>query len=573
MTFLKRTVKKTEKKVEAKLDEASAESFPASDAPSWSSEKQPGASLPASHSTPSLWSATAGVPRRDPLKEDLTVDVCVVGGGYAGLHAAYRLLKAGRSVAVLDAASPAGGESVHTTAHHDCCLDDGFVELEKIHGADTVRLAAQSHARAVDELEKIARDENIACDFERVDGYLFLAPGQSLEKLEKERDAAKRAGVDCELVENAPIEGFRSGPALRFPRQAQSHPVKYLTGLLAAVERLGGRVYGDTRVQDVVDGAPARAVTRDGRTVTAKAVIVATNVPFNDRVMLQTRLYPYRSYVIAAKLPKGGAAKALYWDTAHPYHYARLAPGAGEDQDWLIVGGEDHKTGQADDAEVRFEALEAWARVRFPKMGKVEYSWSGQVIEPADGLALIGRNGFQKAVYVATGDSGQGTTHGPIAGMILSDLVEGHANDWVSVYQPQRPKLRGAVHWVKENANAFSRYADYVMPGEVKSEDDIPPGAGAVVRRGLRKVAVYRGDDGTLEERSAVCPHLGGIVCWNHSEKSWDCPVHGSRFATDGSVLNGPANAGLREVPEEGRLKRRGGSSSPRGPKPPNSQR
>jgi Rieske Fe-S protein len=237
---------------------------------------------------------------------------------------------------------------------------------------------------------------------------------------------------------------------------------------------------------------------------------------------------------------------ALYWDTADPYHYVRLQ------RDVLIVGGEDHKTGQEDDAYDRFAYLESWARERFP-IGDAEYKWSGQVMEPVDGLAYIGRNPGDKGhILVTTGDSGQGMTHGTIAGILLTDLILGRPNPWESLYDPSRKSLRSAAEYVKENVNVAKQYLDYVSPGEVDSVDEIRPGHGALVREGLAKLAVFRDDHGAVHALSAVCPHLGCIVHWNTLEGTWDCPCHGSRFDTDGRVLNGPAAVGLERREVEG---------------------
>jgi Rieske Fe-S protein len=206
------------------------------------------------------------------------------------------------------------------------------------------------------------------------------------------------------------------------------------------------------------------------------------------------------------------------------------------------VGGEDHKTGQADDAAERFARLEAWTRERFPQATAFDYRWSGQVMEPVDSLAFIGRNpGDHSNVYVATGDSGNGMTHGTIAGMLITDLIAGRENPWAALYDPARVTVEAIKAFAAENINVVKQFKDLVTPGEVPDATAIPPGHGAVIRRGAAKIAVARGEDGTVRELSAVCTHLGCIVQWNSIEQTWDCPCHGSRFATDGRVINGPA--------------------------------
>jgi len=222
------------------------------------------------------------------------------------------------------------------------------------------------------------------------------------------------------------------------------------------------------------------------------------------------------------------------------------------DRDILIVGGEDHKTGQADNAEDRHARLANWARSRFPQMETVEFTWVGQVMESIDGLAFIGRNPLDKEnVFIATGDSGMGMTHGTIAGILLTDLILGRENPWATLYDPSRKTLLAAGEFAKEAVNMAAQYADWVTGGDVSSTDEIADDSGAVMRRGLSKIAVHRDAHGKLHELSAVCPHLGCIVRWNASEKTWDCPCHGSRFGKLGKVINGPANTDLAPTDEE----------------------
>ena len=188
-------------------------------------------------------------------------------------------------------------------------------------------------------------------------------------------------------------------------------------------------------------------------------------------------------------------------------------------------------------------------REHFPMAGETVYAWSGQVMEPIDGLAFIGRNpGDAPNVYIATGDSGNGMTHGTIAGMLLSDLIQGLGNPWATVYDPARITLGAATEFTRENANVAAQYVDLVTPGEISSPDELGPGQGAIVRRGLKKIAAYRDEKGVIHELSAFCTHLKCVVSWNASEKTWDCPCHGSRFTATGEVVNGPAIVGLSPV-------------------------
>jgi glycine/D-amino acid oxidase-like deaminating enzyme/nitrite reductase/ring-hydroxylating ferredoxin subunit len=509
--------------------------------------------------TVSVWMETGDVPGGGRLGADASADVCIVGAGIAGLTTAYLLAREGRSVVVLDDGPAAGGETGRTTAHLSFALDDRYANLEQMHGGRGARLAAESHKQAVEFIERVVGEEGIDCDFERLDGYLFVPPGEPTDQLGEELRAAHRAGLtEVEYVHRVPYDGYEFGAALRFPGQGQFHILKYLSGLAAAFLRLGGRLHTWTHADEIEGGNSARVRTSDGFTVTAGSVVVATNTPVNDRVAIHTKQAPYRTYVVGARVPAGSVPRMLLWDTPDPYHYVRLqrvAGTGGGDYDVLIVGGEDHKTGQAGDFDERFRRLEAWTRERFPAVESFEYRWSGQVMEPADGLAYIGRNPLDaENVYIATGDSGHGMTHGTIAGLLITDLIMGRGNDWADLYSPSRvPKdLHSAKEYAAENLNVAAQYTDYLTPGEVESVEELKPGEGAVLRRGATKVAAFRDEQGVLHQRSAVCTHLGCVVAWNRLERSWDCPCHGSRFAPeDGHVLNGPAIKQLAPAGEE----------------------
>jgi glycine/D-amino acid oxidase-like deaminating enzyme/nitrite reductase/ring-hydroxylating ferredoxin subunit len=507
----------------------------------------------------SVWMATADTPREGRLAEDLHVDVCVVGAGIAGMTTAYLLAQEGKRVVVLDDGVIGGGETCRTTAHIVNALDDRYFELEDLFGAEGARLAAQSHTAVIEKVAEIVGRENIDCDFSRLDGYLFVPAGDDPKILDDELAAAHRCGLtDLEIVERPPGLSFDTGRALRFPRQAQFHVLKYLDGLARALKRDGGRVFTQTHAAKIegVDDENARVETSDGKVVTARAVVVATNTPINDLFEIHTKQAAYRTYVIGARVPKGSVPKILLWDTPDPYHYVRIQEGSGGKSayDVLIVGGEDHKTGQEDNAEDRYSRLEAWTRERFPSVEGVEFRWSGQVMEPVDGLAFIGRNPLdKKSVFIATGDSGNGMTHGTIAGVLLTDLIMGRENSWAELYDPARKTktLSTLKDFAKENLNVAAQYTDLATPGDVDSADEIKRGDGSIIRRGLTKVAAYRDDEGTLYEHSAICTHLGCVVNWNSSEKTWDCPCHGSRFdCRDGHVVNGPAIKGLSEAAE-----------------------
>jgi glycine/D-amino acid oxidase-like deaminating enzyme/nitrite reductase/ring-hydroxylating ferredoxin subunit len=502
--------------------------------------------------TTSLWMATAVAPEAPKLSKNITCDTVVVGSGIAGLSCAYELATKGQSVVVLDRGAIGSGMTARTTAHLAPICDDAFSAMNKLRGEQVSRLFYESQAAAVDRIQAVCAQHAISCNFRGLDGYLFPAvgtePKEAKDELDTEYDAARKIGVPVEKASGLPLKGQRDASCLRYPRQATFHPSKYLKGLVAVIKDHGGKVFANTPVVKFEENDRGVSVaTKGGRVVRAARAIVATNSPINDRVAIHSKQGPYRTYAMAFTLPRGAVKDALYWDTADPYHYVRLNPGPGT-ADYLIVGGADHKSGKADDGDVRFEALVAWIRALVPDLGKEVHRWSGQVMETIDYSAFIGKNPGNENIYIVTGDSGQGMTHGALAGILLKDLIATGSSPWQDVYDPARKTASAVENFVSENITAVKKFAEYLAPGELSSFDELAPGKGAIIRQGLTKIAAYRDQKGKLHQRSAKCTHLGCHIHWNSTEECWDCPCHGSHFSVDGEVLNGPAIMDLESV-------------------------
>jgi glycine/D-amino acid oxidase-like deaminating enzyme/nitrite reductase/ring-hydroxylating ferredoxin subunit len=549
----------TRRRRKEEKDESWENSTSGDNEPSWYADIEPIKSIKLTDNLPS--SSLEGEP----------VDVAIIGGGIAGLTTAYLLSKSGKKVAVIEDGYIGSGETGRTTAHITHALDDRYYNLEEKHGLDGARNAANSHTAAIDLIESIIEEEKISCDFERLDGFLFLDPTDRKESLNKELEATHRAGiVTTEIVEKAPLESFNSGPCIRFPNQAQFQPLKYLKGIQNSIIKNGGQIFTETHAQEVnVDSIK----TEDGYILKARNIVIATNAPVIDKTSkIYDKQDAYRTYVIGARIKKGVIPTALYWDTGDqrsenlvaPYHYVRIQRMDNEidsnNYDLLIVGGEDHQTGNFssdDEIEKRYSQLESWTRERFPIEG-IEYRWSGQVMEPQDSIAFIGRNpgDNRNNIYIATGDSGNGITHGTIAGILVTDLILGKSNPWTALYDPSRKPRKapgtkseeGVQTQSQEEKQENDKKSFTKEEEKMASVENLKEGQGIVLEE--KKIAAYKDHKGQLHTYSAICTHLGCTIIWNNSEKSFDCPCHGSRFSSSGNVINGPANTALEHKQE-----------------------
>lgn len=501
----------------------------------------------------SYWMDTQKIPAFPHLTEDITADTVVIGGGIAGLTTAYVLATKGVDVVLLEKGRILRGETERTTAHLATALDERYSDIIRWAGKERTTLAAESHASAIDFIEDTIKKERIDCGFTRLDGYMISGEGEDPTLLDEELEAAHSVGIPIEKCDNAPLKEYHTGPCLRFPNQAQFHPTDYLCGLAHAAVKAGARIFTESAVTDIEeDEQPVRVHTQNGKMVRAQKLIVATNSPINDNALIFSKLAAYRCYVIGVEMPANRVHKALYWDTNDPYHYVRLAEGKTEGTDVLMVGGEDHKTGQEYDMDERWKRIEDWTRRHFPSAGKLVYTWSGQVFDTPDKLAMIGHKpGGKPWSFIATGDSGIGMTHGTIAGLLLAELSQGKNHRWKEVYDPSRWSMFKDMDFYKENLNvAGEMVKHWVKPSEKKSAQDIAPGSGAIMQQGIQKIALYRDDAGAFHACSAVCPHKGCVVQWNDGEKSWDCPCHGSRYDAKGEVLTGPTRKNLEPLPD-----------------------
>jgi glycine/D-amino acid oxidase-like deaminating enzyme/nitrite reductase/ring-hydroxylating ferredoxin subunit len=500
--------------------------------------------------TTPFWAADVSGPEFPPLDHDEHTDVVVVGGGITGLTAAYLLATAGKRVVLLERARLAEIDTGHTTAHLTMVTDTRLTELADRLGRSHAQAVWDAGLAAIHQIDAIVQARGIDCGFAWVDGFLHAPIGtprdDQAEAFQKEAALARELGFDVTFVDDVPFAG---GPGWRADGQARFHPRQYLAGLAAALQMAGGRIYERSAVETFSD-APL-GVTANGFAVTADDVVIATHNPLAGLASLpmatlfQTKLALYTSYALAARVPAGRVPDALWWDTATPYRYLRIAP-AG-DHDVVILGGEDHKTGQAPYTPACYATLEAALRALLPD-ATVVARWSGQVIETPDGLPYMGPMADHQ--YAATGFSGNGLTFGTLGGMLCADAILGRANPWADLFEPGRKALgRSLWDYAKENTDyPYYLARDRFARVEGRSLREVKRGTGKILALDGQTVAAYRDEEGVLSVRSATCTHMGCRVAWNAAERTWDCPCHGSRFSPYGQVISGPAEAPLPPI-------------------------
>jgi len=497
----------------------------------------------------SHWIETTHLPRFPALNRPFKVDVVVIGGGITGITAAYLLKKAGRSVALLERDRCAQVDTGHTTAHLTQVTDTRLSQLVKTFGRDHAQAAWDAGRAAMDLIRHHVCDLEIDCGYSTVPGYLHARWIQPLDdeakQLQEEAELATELGFDAHFVDSIP---FVKLPGVRFANQAKFHPLKYLAALLRLIDGDGSHVFENTEVKEF--RKEPLSVLANGQTVQCDYVVIATHVPltgltgFLNASFFQTKLAAYSSYAVGAKVPAGSIQEAIYSDTSNRYYYLRSD--RLPDHDYVILGGEDHKTGQEADADARLRRLEMMLAAIVPG-AQIDAAWTGQVIETHDGLPFIGETAERQ--FAATGFAGNGMTFGTLAAIMATDAALGRKNPWQDLFDVNRKKLSAVWDYVKENADYPYYYVkDKLAASQGTSLAELKPGAGKILKLDGKRVAAYRDAKGKVTTLSPVCTHLGCNIHWNDADSTWDCPCHGSRFQATGEVLAGPAETPLEVI-------------------------
>jgi glycine/D-amino acid oxidase-like deaminating enzyme/nitrite reductase/ring-hydroxylating ferredoxin subunit len=487
--------------------------------------------------TSSLWQGTAAKTACLPtLQSDLKVDVAIVGAGITGLTAAMLLVQSGKRVAVLDAHKAGDGSTGNSTGNLYATVDLGLHTLEERHGLEVMRRVVESRSAAVDLIEATVARLNLECGFQRVPWHLIGLDAAHVGEVEKEALAAMRARLHADLRDDAPLP-VDAAKTLVVEDQAQFQPLAYVRQL---AQRIGGEdclIFENTRVTAIED-EPAVVHTTHGK-VQARHIVIATHTPIGIH-LVQSQLEVVREYGIAAPLHDATPEPGVYWCIGQQRYSVRTF--VEHERTYLVVVGSAHKLGEKEVGQERFQELELFARDHFP-IGPVEYRWSAQRYRAKDKLPFIGRNVDAQNTYIATGFSGDGLTYGTLAGMMLADEILGRGTPWRDLYAVDRLAAgKRPEGFERERGGPASPDAAVVLGADdVNALNDLAPCQSRRIDVGGQPVAVYRGKDGALQAVAGKCSHMGCELRWNGAETSWDCNCHGSRFAPDGRVLEGPA--------------------------------
>lgn len=502
--------------------------------------------------TKSIWhsfSAPTSFPR---LQQDLEVDVAIIGGGITGITAAQLLSEAGLNVVVLEARKVGGGTTAHSTGNLYFTIDQVLSSLQSKYDNKVIRDVVSSRQEALDLIGRNIEKFSIDCDFQRVPWILYSESSKHTDKIDQELDTAKEAGVVMEPAEKTDIP-FHVERGVRVGGQAQFNPLRYVQGLATALESSRCRIYENTRVTQIEEQDSGVILKTLNHTIKAKNCIEATHTPKGVEVQFHTVLGPYREYGVAAILAAGTYPEGIFWGFYHNGEKISFRSYTRGGDQYIMAIGQPHKVGQASDNQKHIEKLERFLKDHF-EISQITHRWGGQHYKPADKLPYIGKKKDNSRIYVATGFSTDGLVYGTLSALLIRDQITGKSNPYSKLYAANRfTPFKSAGDFVKENVNVAAQYIkDLPFSKSEAGLDNLKIGEGKIISKDGHKVAACRNELGELKMHSAFCTHLACVVHWNNAEKTWDCPCHGSRFDTDGMVLEGPALHPLKEIRNHG---------------------
>ena len=483
----------------------------------------------------SYWNATAPARPFPRLAGDIEADVAVIGGGIVGVTTARMLKDRGLRVALVEARGigeeVTGKSTAKITSQHNITL----TIVEKKFGEKGARLYAEANEAGVGAIRRLAREHRIDCNLEGKPAFAYTNDEAEVGRIEAEVEAARRFGLPAALTRDTGLP-FPVLAAMRWDDQAQFHPVKYVKGLAATLPGDGCQVFEGSRV---IDWDPRRIATGQG-SVLARHVVMATHLPLGQTGLFYAEAFPHIHPVIMGRAEPARVPDGMYISVETPRHSVR-GHRDDEGRDWLIFAGPSFKAGHVDDERASFADLERFAAAHFGVTP--DYRWANEDYTPVDHVPFIGwSSSIGDAYLVATGFNAWGISNGTAAAMLIADLIEGRDNPWLDLFDATRIKpIAGAKEFVAGTAETASHLVGGYLSTKPHDVGALAKGEAAILKLDGKNVAAFRDEAGALHAVSAVCTHMGCLVGWNETDRTWDCPCHGSRFALDGGVIHGPA--------------------------------
>lgn len=475
-----------------------------------------------------------------------SADVVVVGAGITGLMTAVLLARAGRNVLVLEARTVGACTTGNTTAKISLLQGTHLSRIAAKHGRKRARAYIEGNREGMDWVLHHCRQHGVAV--QREDAYTYAQSAKGVPSVRAELAACQAAGLPVTWEDDADVP-FPYHGGVRLADQAQFDPMPFLDSLVVELRERGGRLVEHARVRSVSSrGGGVRARVNDEAQqeveIEAKQLVLATGIPILDRGGYFARVKPSRSYCLAFKVP-GNITRPMMISSDSPTRSVRYA--AIDDEERLIVGGAGHTVGRKKSPSKSLEELSSWAQQHYPGAVQTHF-WSAQDYTPIDDLPYAGpilpRN---ETIYVATGFNKWGMTNGPAAALALSSRILGGRMDWADAFASWSPhELSGLPTALQANLEVgFDLARGWITPATRLMNRSPGADEGGIVSGPPWHLEARCRVNGTEHRISPVCPHLGGIVNWNDADRAWECPLHGSRFAPDGTLLEGPATRDL----------------------------
>lgn len=479
------------------------------------------------------------------LSEEISVDVAIIGGGMVGITCAFYLKKEGLDVCIIEGKRILEGVTGHTTAKITAQHHLIYDSLIRNFGKEKAKQYADANLWAIEEIDNIINENKVNCDFTRQPAFIYTQSDEYIRKIEREVKAAEDLGIKASFESKLPLP-FSTKGAIKFDRQAQFHPRKYLLSLVKKLEEYGILIYENTRMKEIIDEGSYTVITDEGR-IKAKYVIIASHFPVYDHLGFYfARMYESRTYALGMKIRQkfpGG----MYLSAESPSRSLRSQP--IEDGELVLLIGEEHKTGQHKEVSDYYMKLEKFAYDNFD-VESIPYHWSTQDCMPLDDIPYIGQiKSGVKNIYVATGFKKWGMTHSTIAGALIRDLIVNRKNLWAELYNPSRFTLKQSIKKFFEiNLDVAQEFVSGKLEDPENTLKELKKEEGITIEIEGRKIGVYKDKNEEIYLVDKTCSHLGCELKWNDAEKSWDCPCHGSRFTYTGEVIEGPAVNSLKRL-------------------------